>query len=363
MMHKLVGIILTFISLSSFANVPFPKDVYQVSQIMDLLRKPIITKLIQMRQSYVEEPTEDYTRFFSPKSTKCRDGRVIPARRNILQMNFQKKIKDTKEIVDGMPVQISEEVINYYGCSQAINFREVLRKKGTNLVVHSWSSAMKGELDLPIKINETESDYRMYNNTNVEIFRLLQRKEKDRLTIDIFLLGQKSTQIDILYTAEKSDMMIYFHPLRINYSNNGFTINYRYLNEVLNMHVIALKKYEQMMYFDGNNLRIPFATYVDYFSTVFINNTGKITSILLKSVMFDLPSTTFVNAGNANSKFLEELRNAQSWLLQRTNLDQLRVIIEGYIKAVESNQLQDFRENKTGKNESAVPPEIINQAK
>ncbi len=69
------------------------------------------------------------------------------------------------------------------------------------------------------------------------------------------------------------------------------------------------------------------------------------------SVLVELPTTDFVSSGSKSARMLEELRNAQTWLITggAAQINLVKILIDDYIKAVDKGMISDNRPKARGK--------------
>lgn len=278
-----------------------PQGLLSVDRILEEIQLPINNKILQMQQNFVETRSSSVQTFTSQDVVSCQSGLSVQPGSPILRVVTENQI-----------LPLKREVKTYYGCNQSQSFRE-------------------------IKIDTLEEfRYQLLGPDNLAIFTLLKLKSPTEIRSEIYLTNQRVYLIQERSQGGTEEFFYFRFPFQVNYNQAGFRININDTNEVSGHYLVRQYSQGFLEIFSPQGERISKAEFIR-------NNGFRGVNFFIDSVLQDLPETKFISSGNQNQNLINELRNAQTFLLSNTNLNYVRNLINEYIKLAEDGELQDNR--------------------
>ena len=299
MMRIYLGLILVTLSLNGTAQVP--DGLLSVEKIYEEIQLPINNKILQMQQNYVERSFDSTTIYTSNEKVNCQTGATVQPGMPILRI-----------VTDSQLLPYKKTIKSYYGCSQNLSFREVL-------------------IDSP-----DEYRYQLFGPKGESIFHLFTITTNFEKHSEILFTNEKIYLIQQKENSGNQEFFYYKYPFQINFDVFGFNFNINDTRETNGSYFVRKLDNGIVEIFSPQRRRISKAEFIK-------NNSFRGVNFFVDAVLHDLPETKFISSGNRNQKLINELRNAQTFLLSNTNLNYVRNLINEYIKLAEDGDLQDNR--------------------
>ena len=287
------------ISVQGVAQVP--EGLLSVEKIYEEIQLPIANKILQMQQNYVETQFDTVTTYTSREAVSCQTGRTVQPGMPILRV-----------VTESQLLPYRREVKSYSGCNQNLSFREEL-------------------IDSP-----DEYRYQLFGPDNESIFNLFTIKLPTEKHSEIHLTNERVYLIQEKLNNGNKEFFYYKFPFRLNFDVNGFNINFNNTTERNGYYFVRERANGILEIFSPQGVRVSKAEFIR-------NNGFSGINFFIEAILKDLPETRFISSGNRNQKLINELRNAQTFLLSNTNINYVRNLINEYIKLAEDGDLQDNR--------------------
>ena len=278
-----------------------PQGLLSIERVLEEIKLPINNKILQMQQNFVETQNSSVQTFTSQEVVACQSGLTVQPGSPILRV-----------VTESQVIPLNRVVKTYYGCNQSQSFREV-------------------QIDTP-----EEFRYQLLGPDNLAIFTLLKLRSSTETRSEINLTNQRVYLIQERNLGGIEEYFYFRFPFQINYNQAGFRININDTNEVSGHYLVRRYTQGLLEIFSPQGERISKAEFIK-------NNGFRGVNFFVDSVLQDLPETKFISSGNQNQNLINELRNAQTFLLSNTNITYGRNLIYEYIKLAEDGELQDNR--------------------
>ncbi len=294
-------LILVFLSSTAYAEVP--DNLLSSKKFRDEIQLSLKNKILQMNQNFVSTIYGQTARYTSPNSVRCKSQVTVSPNDTILEIT--KTSKNSESYV--------KEIKNYIGCSKKISFRE-----------ETFS-------------NPERESYELTGPDNVRMFKYLKIVKQNRTTTTFSIAGKDFARM--VETQRDNYSTVHYHftsrSVLLKVFNSMMSFN---TSEKSTSHYWAkIYKTGFIEYYADDYQQISLATFLKNVNLEGINR-------IVGTLLYDLPETKFLKSGNSNAKLVNELRNAQTFLLSNTNIDYVKNLIDEYIKAAESGDISDNRE-------------------
>lgn len=317
-------------------TVPLPTSVLGVDDLVQELKGSFTTKISDLGKNYITHITDQIVTFTNSETMICNNvSHVVGEPLAKMQYSFQKN-----------NLEFIEKAI-YTGCNGETALVEDVVTKGTAPLPLPAKDFLAGKRSIDLKDNETYRLYRISNAASEEIFKVLIEGTNVGKTANFFILGQKFMSMVYEYQATLTRLTITYYGYNASYKvrNSGWTLN-RNFQPYTNV-VVAYKGIEdQVVYLDADNNRLSLANFLTWFNEGAIRPT---ISVLAKIIEFHtnfFPKTKTTQTGAQSQRLLEELRIAQNRLLNNTELNLVRNLLQEYMNAAEKGLIIDNRPKK-----------------
>jgi hypothetical protein len=292
------------LALTNAVHGKIPKRLLSVDKVIDEIKMPLNNKLLQMHQNFIEETAPNIIKYTSDKISKCQLGQSVPVGENILKITKQRS-KNTK---------LKKHITTYTGCSGQESFKEI-----------------------SIKYTSGNDSYEFIGPDNTSIFKTIRLKDQNQTTSQIFMNDQMVFKIIERKRNGYDEVLYKKYPFTVSLNYNGGKINFNSVQSFNGAYRLKIYPGRRVEYFDDSSQLISLANFQKQIGFRGIN-------YFIDLALKDLPKTKFINSGNGNTKLLEELRNAQTFLISGSNIDYVKNLINEYIKeAVEGNIIDNRR--------------------
>jgi hypothetical protein len=318
---------------TSFASLSFPKQFLSPNSITKELRLGLINKLVQMRQNFIERKTTSGSKFISDKNVSCPLGTKVFKNENLMSLSFSNQYQKNQKTSKFH----SYEYRNYYGCNGTIALKESIIVIADVKHSNSKQDQLAIELDLRYKDNYDSVDYKMIDGNGDQVLRIVTTKTKTVLNSTISIGNEKYIVISINKLKDRSIFRYRFNPILFKINRNGFNFEMKIPMRFDGYIRAEVFKNGRIHYFNPKGIQISLASFLQEFQLDGFN-------YIMDSLLATVPKTKFFTSGNENARILEELRNAQAWIISgQDNL--VRNLIEGYIKDIKDGLILDKRPN------------------
>lgn len=257
-----------------------------------------------MKQNFIESDTGQVIKYHSNRSENCQLGEVLTPGRTILKIKKQSVIKANN---------YEKNITRYYGCKQVESFREIR-----------------------IKYENDDLSYEFFGPDNISLFRTIRKNEGDKRVSHFFLNDQVIYKVIERKREKYEEVLFKKYPFTVNLNYNGGRINFNSSQAFNSAYRLKIYPGRRIEYYDDESKLISF--------NKFQQNIGfRGVSYFVDLALRDLPKTKFISSGNRNTKMLEELRNAQTFLISGNNIDYVKNLINTYIKAADEGNIIDNR--------------------
>jgi len=297
-----------FIFSSVFCSVSLaeiPRNLLSAELFKRDIRLPIENKILQMDQNFIKEDFGRTIKYFSNKEVRCQNDKVIRAGQEIFKI-----IKQTFITMDR-----TKEVINYYGCSKTLFFREI-------------STTSKNG-----------SSYELIGANNLKVYRSLKKKTGNVTVTSLYIDNQDFIKITEKSHKNYKEVFYKRFPFFLYMKINGKPFIYNHEFENAGDYRLRIYPKNRIEYYDYSAKPISLGKFQE---TVQFRGAAS----FIGAIFLDLPETKYVNSGTNNAKLLGELRNAQTFLISNTNINFVKNLINEYIKEVEDGNIVDNRRGK-----------------
>lgn len=339
-MARISFILLFLIIIVNGAHASFaiPDHMLGIRKITQDFRKPIIDKLLQMRQNFIERNYKNGTRFVSNEKVVCPFGINVSPLSNLATYTYSTKVVKNKKTAK----VTSYENRFLRGCAGKDTITEKIKTVGKKSFINDHKTIMQGNLRLQMNKGEKESiDYRMVDSNGVQVMRIFSKVTGNDRVTNFYLGDQKFIQIFYKRLGEKLDVRYKFYSVDFILNRNGYEYTSRIDARSNGFFRAMIYDNGPIEYFNDKGVQVSLATFQKSFQLNGIN-------FIMDSVLIELPVTDFVSSGGGSERLKEELRNAQNWLIggNPAQLILVRNLIEEYLQAVEKNLLIDNRPKK-----------------
>jgi hypothetical protein len=317
-----------------FASLSFPKQFLSPTSITKELRLGLINKLVQLRQNFIERKTPTGAKFISDKDVVCPLGTKVLKNESLVSLSFSNHYQK----IEGSSKIQSYEYRNYYGCTGNISLKESIivisdEKKG-----HKLQDQLAGELDLRFGNKYDSYDYKMVDGRGDQVLRIVTNKSQDVLNTTISIGNEKYISITINKLKNKSVFRYKFNAIPFVINRNGFSFEMNIPQRFEGFMKAEVFDNGRINYFNPKGIQVSLSSFLQEFQLDGFD-------FIMDSLLATVPKTKFFTSGNENARILEELRNAQAWIISgQDNL--VRNLIESYIKDIKEGLILDKRPNR-----------------
>ncbi len=332
------------LSASSLANFDLPANFMSVDEMVAEFRNVFVDKIKDLNKNFILR-NKDFTNvYLNNKITACMSG-VIAQNSPITQNNYHYTLTDNSLV----------EVVTYLGCKDDLAIRERVFTKGRNLKPLTIEEFTKGIRRFDLNDHEEYREYKILNELEEEIVKVVLTKQEGQKVIDFYSLGQKFFSLKIIVKKNLGNDVtkeIFYHylPSNITYvrkysrlrSNSKFP---EFYNRILvnDSKDVSGAKRQSITYRNNLNEEISPKTFLENFTNYFLQTNIQTIINILEYHNYYFPITDQVQSGSKNENFKEELRLMLNRLQTNTDLTLVRRKIQEYLEAAEKNTIIDNR--------------------
>ena len=318
-----------------FAVVPLPKTLLNLDDIINEFRGPLTTKMSDLSKNYIVKKREGknsiHAVYTSHDLIHCLGATANPG---------EPLTKLDLSIDASKPNQL-HEVAYYTGCHGNLSLKEQVFTQGKNLSAISSEDFFNGRRKFALKENETARTYRLLSGDDEELFALRIAKVAQGTTADYFIRGQRFMNIFRQFGEDESRAILTFYGFSVEYKRKYSTWGIDRVFDTWALKVIANKMPSgSVIYLNSTNNEISRNNFQRFFGYGALNNTVQRLGDFVKYHNYFFPTTEFQNAGVQSSRFLDEMRLTFTRLLNNTEVNLVRNLIQEYIAAIESGLLK-----------------------
>jgi hypothetical protein len=286
---------------SSYGKIP--RALLSMDKFIADIKLPLNNKMLQMEQNFIEKTSGNTTKFFSDRIVHCQLGQTVAIGQTILKVTKQ-QVTNSK---------LKKDIISYYGCSGQESFKEIT------------TGYFSGK-----------TSYELLGPNNISIFKSVREENSGRV-LSLFFLNDQLIYKVIERKKTKYDEVLYKkYPFTLNMNYNGGNINFS-SNEVFNgAYRLKIFSNKRIEYLDDSS---KLTSLVNFQRRIGFRGVNYFVDLAL----MDLPKTKFISSGSGNTKMLEELRNAQTFLISGSNIEYVKNLINKYIKEAGEGNIIDNR--------------------
>lgn len=326
---------LLFSTIARAENVPLPSSVLGVDEIIEEFRGTLKSKIVDLGKNYISQTSDHIIVFKNSADINC-NGNKIAKGNPITSLRYNSTYND-----DGK--ELNEKAL-YVGCSGEYAFVEDVITRGTNLKPITFNDFIRGKRTFDLKDNENSRLYRVSNNENEEIFKVIIEKLGNGKIADFYYLGQKFLSINYNYSTSSTRAIFTAYSYNATYVRKygKWSSRSNYSPVSFSVFVNQMSK-DQVQYYDGSLNLLSLNNFLGLMNDYLLNSTLSSLRSIFEYHTYYFPSTETTSSGAASQKLLEELRIAQSRLLTNTELNLVRNFIQELINATEAGQISDNR--------------------
>lgn len=325
-----------FINLNLRAeNVPLPSSVLGIDEIIEEFRGTLTSKVVALGKNYITQTADHIIIFKNSSDLNC-NGTKIPKGNAITSFKYNSTFADEGK-------ELNEKAL-YVGCSGEYAFVEDIISRGSNLKPLSFNDFIRGKRSFDLKENESFRLYRISNNENEEIFKVVIEKMGNGKIADFYYLGQKFLNINYSYNTSSTRAIFTAYSYNATYLRKygKWTSKSNYSPVTFSVFVNQMSK-DQVQYYDSSMNLLSLNNFLGLMNDYLLNSTLSNLRSIVEYHTYYFPNTETTSSGAASQKLLEELRIAQSRLLTNTELNLVRNFIQELINATELGQITDNR--------------------
>lgn len=289
----------------------------------DQFRSFLLNKLKQMDQNFIRDINQGEISYISNENVTCLDGTDVEKNQPLMRIIFSPKL-------DG---ENYHEVRDYMGCNGKIAFQESIEVKGIDKPLHSIKDFYQNKLIIS-KIREyKEFTYSLIDNHGERVFSYHSSQiSPNHEEMDFYLNNQIFFKRQIL---NKENVTYNSYGINFKMDRNGYTFSAN-SNARFSRPISARITPTNIEYYNPMQRRVSLAEFQKFFVLEGFN-------FIMDSLLAYYPKTTFVTSNLQSSKLLQELRDAQTFLINGVQLNLVRNLIEEYIEAVQKGEIVDNR--------------------
>ena len=301
---KYIFMAMGLLTVSTIGHGKIPKRLLSVDKIIGEIKMPLNNKLLQMQQNFIEDSAPNITKYSSDKVSTCQLGHTVPAGQTILKITKQ----------NSKNIKLEKDITTYTGCSGLESLKEI-----------------------SIKYTSGNDSYEFFGPNNISIFKTIRILGKEQTTSQILLNDQMVFKIIERKKNGYEEVLYKKYPFTVALNYNGGDINFNSSQSFNGAYRLKIYPGKRIEYYDDSSRLISLSKFQKQIGFRGIN-------YFIDLALNDLPKTKFINSGSSNTKLLEELRNAQTFLISGSNIDYVKNLINQYIKeAVEGNIIDNRR--------------------
>lgn len=308
------------------AGAGLAPELFGAESFSQQFRSFLINKITQMDQNFIREVQGREVYYYSNKWVRCQDSTKAAPRQKLFRINYAQSLEEDKYA----------EHRFYYGCDGGLAWRETIRAEGVEQNLHTAAEILTGEMNLKAAGEYERFSYELADSESNPVFSIHGHLLEGGGSMSFSLSGDLFMRRTISESETGKVVRYYSSPFQFNLDRNGYRFNMSSSGAFEGFLEARLGE-ANTQYFNNKRERISLAE----FQQKFIFHGGK---FIMDSLLAALPKTEFVATNMAGGKMLDELRNAQTFLISGTQLNLVRNLIEEYIKAVQKGAIVDRRQ-------------------
>ena len=314
----------TFLLGKAYAQ-ELPSEFITAHSYTDLFRAALVTKLAQMDQNFIRSVVGDELYYQSTKEVLCPGGKSARPGQKLLRLQYHAEVND----------KLVSERRSYYGCDGNVAFTETYQITGTGIKPHAKADVFSGKMDFR-NIDQADSlNYELRDGEGRAVFGVNYRKDQKMASTVFSVATSRFLRSQITQVDGKRIVRYFSYPLEFFFSQNDYTLEAKG-SAMFKNYVGAVLTSDNTWYHGPSKERVSMAQFQGLFHFHW-------SAPMMEALLAYFPETKFVTSGMRNSKMLEELRNAQTFLISGTQLNLVRNLVEEYIKAVQEGAIVDNR--------------------
>lgn len=302
-----------------------PSQFTTAKSFADLVRAGLVNKIAQMDQNFIRTAGGNEVGYHHTEEVSCLNGVKASPRQKLLKISY------ASSFLDGH----YQETRFYYGCSNTLGFRESYSINGVKGPVHDRSEILAGKMDFESVSKSDDFSYELADGNGSPLVEIIHRKHTDRSAMVFKIGGAKVLRRQVKLLDPKKIVRYFAYPYEFSVSRNGSHFNAK-SDGAFENYVTAIIDADNISYYGPSKERLSMAAFQALLQPPPMN-------LIMDMLLAELPETKFISSNAQSSKMLEELRNAQTFLISGVQLKLVRNLIEEYIKAVQEGSIVDNR--------------------
>lgn len=324
----------------SKSSVDFSKDLPTVSALVEQFRSEFSRKIEELSNSFIRQVEEGSVFFRSNHTVRC-GGMDVPEG-TILAKITKSISRSSSEL---------HETYTYSSCLDRTsqNLVEMIARKGKDLKESSWEEILQGKRDFELGDQETSYRYSLVNGAFQEVFGLISYREGARKVYDFYLGGSRGFQIQQIQTKQRVEIVFSTFQYQVEYQNERFIYRKLFLRSPINIRAVYYLDGKKE-YMDSSGGFVSLGEFKDLIKADIIDPSlkGVLADNIISYHVAQFPETVRATGLTQADRVVNELKLARIRLLNGTDLDQVRLLVEEYLKAIENGliRVEDSRPEK-----------------
>lgn len=318
-------------------TLPVPSALYTIDDLVGEFRRPLQTKVEDLRKNYRSQTTNNLVEYTSNKTVNClfrewEPGAVLTR----LEYIFR---KEGEQALD---------VIRYKGCGADLTLVEKFLRVDPNATRLGFGQFSRGQLSFELKKEWSRYNYTLENQKGEVLFSLAGRWLDQAKTSSLYSFSIRNQEFLIVRYTKTSE------ETRVTYTFKGFDISYSYppfyKNSVSQEHnqftfkvLVKKSRPEAPIFLSSFDNQLSQNTFLSYFFYWAIRNGLNHVKGFVDFHLYWFPPTEVVSSGGLSQRLINELRLALNRILNNTNLNLVEVYVRNLIKSVEDGLIIDRR--------------------
>jgi len=329
-------VLLIFFLTPAIVLAEIPDEVFTINTILSVIRNDLQQKILQLGKSYNAILQTDRVVYTSENDETCPNNIKVKAKQQLAALTR----KVTKDYNKEKGYYTLSDSLNIIGCTQEAVFQE-------NLLIQStvpkdeqdFTEIREGLRELHFDPDTLFLSYNLADGRGNSLFRIIQKRSTDRNTSFVTVRVADSDVFNFKYLYKPNTTTLIFQTMSYNiqgyFFGNG--IGHSRTQDLLQVKARFHKSGGQE-YLDNDNNWISLNDFQRKFNNRFIKRSADIAARIVSFGIEFLPNTKVFSAGLKNSRFLDELRDAQAQITN--NPTRVQKQITDYIRLIEQNVIQ-----------------------
>lgn len=335
-MKKYLIFALFFFCNVSRSELPLPQAIYSIDDIVNEFREILSKKIEDLGKNYITKISENSVSF-SSNTVLNAYGTPIEVGESISSMQFSNNKKEN---------ELFEKVI-YRGFHGQITLVEDIITKGTDLKPISFSDFLRVKRTVDLLPNENSKVYRLSNENNEEIFKVIIEKTPNGKIAKFYLVEQNFLNLNYEFSDTSTRLIAkyngYTGSYKRTYASWNFNVNYDpFSNSVL----IKKDKNFELFFFNTYGVLFSQNDYLSRQEMYLSNGPLKRLRSIIDYHMHYFPETSSVKTSSTNEAFKEELRIMMNRLQNNIEINLVKKQLQEYIEAANAGTILDKRKKE-----------------